>query len=365
MAEARASGSWNDVAEAVGQRLEGLVLLGLAGGVQGGEGAAVERSVRADDDVATAAAPLAGQLDGALVGLGAAVAEEDPPRPGVDEPVKSGRHVGADLVTKQIRDVQQGLGLGIQGVGHSWVGMTERRDGQPGQEVQVLLPLVVPESTPLAPHERHGGRGISGHEGHGALTIVPTPWRVKILSSRACSWRPSRMWAWATPPSTARTHDATLGIMPPAMAPDSHQRFELGRGGSGDPGVGIGLVAADPVDVGQVDEFDRLHRGRDGAGRGIGVDVVRLPLRVAADGGDDRDQVLRQQPVDEIGVDGHHVADETELRIAGLGADQSGVLAGETDGERGVYVDGGDDVPIDLADEDHPSDVEGFGIGHP
>ena len=65
-----------DVPEALGQRLERLVLGGLAGGVERGEGAAVERAEGAHDDVAAPAAELAGQLEGALVGLGAGVGEE-------------------------------------------------------------------------------------------------------------------------------------------------------------------------------------------------------------------------------------------------------------------------------------------------
>ena len=74
-----------DVAEARGQGLEGLVLLGLAGGVEGGQGAPVERAVGADHRVAARTAPAAGQLEGALVGLGAGVAEEDlaPPPPSI------------------------------------------------------------------------------------------------------------------------------------------------------------------------------------------------------------------------------------------------------------------------------------------
>ena len=42
-----------DVPEPLGQRLERLVLGGLAGGVERGQGAAVERAERAHDDVAT------------------------------------------------------------------------------------------------------------------------------------------------------------------------------------------------------------------------------------------------------------------------------------------------------------------------
>ena len=70
------------VAETLGQRLERLVLGRLPGGVQGGQGPAVERAVGADHHVAPVAPPFAGQLDGALVGLGPAVAEEHPPPAG-------------------------------------------------------------------------------------------------------------------------------------------------------------------------------------------------------------------------------------------------------------------------------------------
>ena len=59
-----------------GQGLEGFVLGRLPGGVQGGEGAAVERAVGADHLVAAPAAEAAGQLQRALVGLGTGVGEE-------------------------------------------------------------------------------------------------------------------------------------------------------------------------------------------------------------------------------------------------------------------------------------------------
>ena len=38
---------------------------------------------------------------------------------------------------------------------------------------------------------------------------------------------------------------------------------------------------------------------------------------------------------------------------------------GHADGQRGVDVDGRDDVPVDLADEHHAGDVEGLGVGDP
>ncbi len=71
------------------------------------------------------------------------------------------------------------------------------------------------------------------------------------------------------------------------------------------------------------------------------------------------------QPDEQVRVDGRDVAHEAQLRVAGLGADQAGVLARHPDGERAVDVDRRDDVPVDLADQDHAGDVEGLGVGHP
>ncbi len=146
------------VAEPLGQRLKGLVLGRLAGGVEGGEGPAVERPVGADDLVAAVAAPFAGQLDGALVGLGPAVAEKDP-APAAEQPVEGGRHLATGQGAVQVGDVQQGPGLLVQGVGHRRVGVAERRDGQAGEEVEVSLSLVVPQVAALAADEGHRAGG--------------------------------------------------------------------------------------------------------------------------------------------------------------------------------------------------------------
>ena len=67
-----------DVAEPFGQRLKGLVLGGLAGGVKRGQGAPVERPVGTHHDVTPVTPPFPGQLNGALVGFGAAIGEENP-----------------------------------------------------------------------------------------------------------------------------------------------------------------------------------------------------------------------------------------------------------------------------------------------
>ena len=130
--------------------------------------------------------------------------------------------------------------------------------------------------------------------------------------------------------------------------------------------AGIVAVAADAIDVGQVHQLGGADRLGDGSGDGVGVDVVGLPGGVAADGGDDRDEVLGQQALDQVGVDGSHVADEAELGVAGLGADEPGVLARDSPTASGACtLMADDDVAVDLADEHHAGDVERLGVGDP
>ena len=64
-------------------------------------------------------------------------------------------------------------------------------------------------------------------------------------------------------------------------------------------------------------------------------------------------------------VDAGDVADEAELGVAGDGADQPGVLAADADGVVAVEVDGRDELRVDLADQHHPGDVDGLGVGDP
>ncbi len=59
------------------------------------------------------------------------------------------------------------------------------------------------------------------------------------------------------------------------------------------------------------------------------------------------------------------VAHEAEIGVAGGAPDEAGVLAGNTDRQRPVDVDGGHDVPVDLAHQHHAGDVEGLGVGDP
>ncbi len=111
---------------------------------------------RRHHDVPAPPAELAGELDGALVGLGAAVAEEHLPAGRLavaDEHVEGGGNVLARFGAEEVRHVQQRAGLLGQAsatAGLAWPSPTTAR---PGQEVEVAMPLGVPELGPGAPDE--------------------------------------------------------------------------------------------------------------------------------------------------------------------------------------------------------------------
>ena len=86
-------------------------------------------------------------------------------------------------------------------------------------------------------------------------------------------------------------------------------------------------------------------------------------MRVDADRGDDRDEVLAHEPLEDGRVDRAHVADEAQARVALLDRDEPGVLAGEPDGVGPVPVHRRHDLAVDLADERHADDVDGLGVG--
>ena len=63
------------------------------------------------------------------------------------------------------------------------------------------------------------------------------------------------------------------------------------------------------------------------------------PVVVGADRGDDGDELVVEQAVEDRRVDRGDVADEAELGVAGDGPDQPGVLAADADGVVAVQVD--------------------------
>ena len=205
-----------------------------------------------------------------------------------------------------------------------------------------------------------GGRAWSARW---CITIVPMPASVKISSRSTWAIRPSRMWARWTPLRTAWVQLATFGIMPPAIVPSATSSSSSSAVDLADQAGRVGDVAAEALDVGEVDQLLGADRLGDRAGDGVGVDVVGLAGLVAADRGDHRDELVVDQAVDHLGVDLGDVADEAELLVAGGRPDQPGVDAADADGEAAVHVDRCHELRVDLALEHHPGDVDRLGVG--
>src|SRR5262245_13711157 len=98
-------------------------------------------------------------------------------------------------------------------------------DAEPGEEVEVLAPVGVPQPRAVAPHELDRRPRVGVHrvaaletlklvEAHG-VTIVPMPASVKSSRRRECGRRPSTICAEPTPERTASTQAPSLGRIPP------------------------------------------------------------------------------------------------------------------------------------------------------
>jgi hypothetical protein len=105
---------------------------------------------------------LAGDLDRALVGLGARVGEEDAPAQArLREPLGEPRH---RLGVEEVRDVDQPPRLLAHGGDYVRVAVADRADRDPGEEVEVLPALGVPEERPLAAHELDRRPPVGPHQ---------------------------------------------------------------------------------------------------------------------------------------------------------------------------------------------------------
>ena len=145
-----------DVLEALREGAERLVLLWLARGGEGRQGAPVERSQGGDDDVAARAPDAAGQLEGAFVRLGAGIREEHLTvgRGAVPhEAVQVRGEALIELVVEQVGHVREAGGLTGDRVCDPLVGVAEGHDRDAGEEVEIPASLVVEQLCALPGHE--------------------------------------------------------------------------------------------------------------------------------------------------------------------------------------------------------------------
>ena len=153
------------VNEARRVRIEALEMLFLAASRDGRQRAPVKGAGGADDLVPALVAALvmvfARHLDGALIGLGARVAEEHGVGKGVLR--QRGRHRLLAGHPVQVRGVPQPARLVLQGLDQMGMAMAQRGHRDARTEIQESSPVARPQIGTLAPFEGDIGTRISGH----------------------------------------------------------------------------------------------------------------------------------------------------------------------------------------------------------
>ena len=153
--------------------------------------------------------------------------------------------------------------------------------------------------------------------------------------------------------------------MPPSMAgpssiPSSWTRFIRDTNESGSA-----AIAPDPFDVGQIDELLRPEGARQGARRGVGIEVVDLAVLSCAERGNDRNEAVLDEVGDESHIDRRHLADVSESRVLRNRGEQPSVDSGQPDGRTAMTVQEVDDVGIDLTRQDPLDHPYGGVVGDP
>ena len=97
-------------------------------------------------------APLARDLDGRLVGLRAAIGEEDALHARGFQQQLGQLELGQGVV--EVGGVQEGVRLVRNGRRHGGVGVAEYVDGDPRHEVEVGPARVIPDARAASPHQR-------------------------------------------------------------------------------------------------------------------------------------------------------------------------------------------------------------------
>src|SRR5690606_34905648 len=154
----------------------------------------------------------------------------------------------------------------------------------------------------------------------------------------------------------------------------SNQLIDLGGGQAGEH---LACLVHQASDVGQQHELLGAQGLGDLAGHQVGIDVVGGAVVADADGRDHRDEIIRDQPVDQLDVDltdFPHLPHVNDLRLVGAGRAagdlelarpvQVGVLAGQAQGLAAVLVDQVGNVLVHLATEDHLHHIHGRAVGH-
>ena len=287
----------------------------------------------------------------------------------------------------------EGGDLRADGLDDRRVGVAERVDRDPADEVEVLLAVGVPQPGARAADEGQPRGAVVVHQRAlpplgelarcgpviacvpcscaSGTTIVPMPSSVKISSRIECWTRPSMTRAVVD--AVAYGVQTALHLRHHAAGQLRQQLLQLGGGEAADHLVAVGPVLVEALDVREDHEGFGAQRSSECRSRRISIDVVDMSVVLAAgDRRDDRDPAVGEQCLDRARVDRGdlaHPPDVDQLAVdLGLvlgGGDGVRVLAGQPDGERPVLVEQPDQLALDLPGEHHPYDVHGVLGGDP
>lgn len=134
----------------------------------------------------------------------------------------------------------------------------------------------------------------------------------------------------------------------------------LGVGGAKD-GDALAVGAADAFDIGEEEDLRGLPSGGERRSHLVAVDVVDVALGVAAHAGDDGEESVLAENVQEMGVGANGAADLAEFRLDDFALGQVGVDAGEANCGRALGDKGGDEFVVDGACEDFEDGIDDGG----
>lgn len=151
------------------------------------------------------------------------------------------------------------------------------------------------------------------------------------------------------------------------------QLLQLGSREAADHLVAVRPVLVEALDVREDHEGFGVKSSSECRSRRISIDVVDMSVVLATgDRRDDRDAAVGEQCLDRARVDRGDLAhppdvDQLSVDLGPVlgGADGVGVLAGQSDGERPVFVEQIDQLALHLPGQHHPYDVHGVLGGDP
>ena len=172
------------------------------------------------------------------------------------------------------------------------MGMAERRDGETAEEVEVALAVRRPKARALAADEGDLPRRVRRHQRHEPTDHRADAFGREDLEQQHARHAPVEDVGDADTGPHRFDAAADLGDHPFTDDAVGDQLLGLGGGERRDARRRVVDVAADALDVGEVDELLGAERFGDRGGGGVGVDVVGLTVVVDPDRRDDGDQLL-------------------------------------------------------------------------